>query len=190
MVVNKLNLGCGGDHKKGYINLDWQPLTNPDVSHNLNTIPYPFDDNTFSHIDAFHVLEHLDRPFDVMKELHRILEPGGKLHIKVPHFSRGFTHSEHAHGFDITFPCYFNEQFIRSGYFGIDFELHTLKIHWMAFFHLLPHLGYGKSLISALRVINGFISFFANLSPALCSRLWCYWVGGFEEIEFIFICKK
>jgi hypothetical protein len=24
----------------------------------------------------------------------------------------------------------------------------------------------------------------ANASPLVCSRLWCYWVGGFEEIEF------
>jgi F0F1-type ATP synthase assembly protein I len=25
----------------------------------------------------------------------------------------------------------------------------------------------------------------ANLSPLVCSRLWCYYVGGFEEIEFV-----
>jgi hypothetical protein len=26
----------------------------------------------------------------------------------------------------------------------------------------------------------------ANLSPYLASRLWGYWVGGFEEIEYRF----
>ena len=30
------------------------------------------------------------------------------------------------------------------------------------------------------------IDFFANLSPMFCSRVWCYIVGGFEEIEFDF----
>jgi polysaccharide export outer membrane protein len=30
------------------------------------------------------------------------------------------------------------------------------------------------------------INFFANLSPMFCSRVWCFWVGGFEEIEFHF----
>ncbi len=69
-------------------------------------------------VEASHLLEHLDRPFLAMKEMHRILKPGGQLIIKVPHFSRGFTHAEHAHGFDVTFPNYFNKKF--SG--DIDFE--------------------------------------------------------------------
>ena len=74
--------------------------------HDLNHLPYPFRDAAFDVIEASHVIEHLDRPFAVMKELHRLLKPGGVLHIKVPHFSRGFTHAEHAHGFDVTFPLY------------------------------------------------------------------------------------
>ncbi len=186
----KLNMGCGEYHKDGYINLDWQPLTKPDVSHNLNVLPYPFEDNSFELIEAFHVLEHLDRPFEVMKELHRILVPGGVLHVKVPHFSRGFTHAEHMHGFDITFPLYFNKNFTTSGFYGVEFENIKTELHWMAFFHLLPYMGYGKATIGALRSINAVVSWFANLSSALCSRVWCYWVGGFEEIEFEFVCKK
>jgi SAM-dependent methyltransferase len=189
-TLKKLNLGCGEHHKEGYLNVDWQPLTKPDVSHNLNVLPYPFEDSSFELIEAYHLLEHLDKPFAVMTELHRILKPGGVLHIKVPHFSRGFTHSEHMHGFDVTFPLYFNKNFTTSGYFGVDFELKKMELHWMAFFHLLPYMGYGKVTIGLLHGVNAFISFFANLSPALCSRVWCYWVGGFEEIEFEFVCKK
>ncbi|MEA3398687.1 MAG: methyltransferase domain-containing protein [Patescibacteria group bacterium] len=190
METKKLNLGCGQNKKKGYINLDWNKLTNPDIYHNLNFIPYPFCDNSFDLIEAEHVLEHLDRPFDVMKELHRILKPGGILKVKVPHFSRGFTHAEHAHGFDITFPLYFNKNFTRSGYIGVDYSLKKLSLRWMSFFHLLPSMGYGKIMISFLKTVNKVINFFANLGPAFCSRIWCYWVGGFEEIEYIFICKK
>jgi hypothetical protein len=26
----------------------------------------------------------------------------------------------------------------------------------------------------------------ANWNPLVCSRLWCFAVGGFEEIEFVF----
>jgi hypothetical protein len=33
--------------------------------------------------------------------------------------------------------------------------------------------------------MGAILDFFANLSPYLCSRIWCYWVGGFEEIEFV-----
>jgi len=190
LIEKKLNLGCGEHHKEGYVNLDWQPLTAPDISHDLNQLPYPFEENVFDLVEAYHVLEHLDKPFAVMGELHRILKPDAELHIKVPHFSRGFTHAEHMHGFDITFPLYFNKKFTTSGYYGIEFELKKVELHWMAFFHLLPFMGYGKATIQFLRFLNTVISGLANFAPAFCSRVWCYWVGGFEEVEYIFVCKK
>lgn len=190
MNNDKLNLGCGENKKEGFINLDWNSLTMPDVLHNLNMLPYPFIDNSMSLIEAYHVLEHTDAPFLVMKELHRMLKDGGELRIKVPHFSRGFTHAEHAHGFDVTFPLYFNKGFSRSGYLGFEFVLKNMKLRWVAYFHLLPFMGFGKLAITFLKIVDFFISGLANLSPALCSRMWCYSVGGFEEIEFILIAKK
>ncbi len=184
--MKKLNFGCGQDYKEGYVNFDWDPLVKVDVSHNLNVFPYPLPDGEFNLIAAFHVLEHLDRPFEVMKEFHRILKPGGTLHVKVPHFSRGFTHSEHAHGFDVTFPLYFRKDFLGSGFTGVEFELEKLELHWSAFSYMLPNLGYGKIAIAGVKTLDVIFTFFANLSPALCSRLWCFWVGGFEEIEYVF----
>ena len=186
----KLNLGAGEDRREGYINVDWNDLAKPDVKHNLNQFPYPFEDNKFDEIMASHVLEHLDKPFDVMKEFHRILKPGGQLIIKVPHFSRGFTHAEHAHGFDVSFPLYFNKKFTKSGFFGVEFDLANMELHWAAFTHLLPYYGYGKIIIAIIKFFSAIFSFLANLSPNFCSRIWCFWVGGFEEIEFKFICKK
>ncbi|MEK9170184.1 MAG: class I SAM-dependent methyltransferase [Patescibacteria group bacterium] len=190
--MKKLNLGSGGYKKEGFINLDWNPLNNPDVAHDLNKLPYPFPDNSFDFIEASHVLEHLDKPFMVMKELHRILKSDGKLVVKVPHFSRGFTHAEHSHGFDVTFPLYFDKKFADSlsGYQGFEFGLEKMEFHWLAFTHLLPMLGYNRITILLLDFTNVVISFFANLSPQFCSRIWCYWVGGFEEIEFLFVVKK
>ncbi len=186
-VLNKLNLGCGEDHKVGYINVDWSQLARPDVVHDLNAAPYPFKDNSVDLIEAFHVLEHLDKPFVIMKEFHRMLKVGGTLHVKVPHFSRGFTHAEHSHGFDVTFPLYFNKNFTKSGYYGVPLNLKSMRFSWLAFFHLLPYMGYGKMTIAFLRVVNACISFLANISPASTSRIWCFWVGGFDEIEFLFI---
>lgn len=184
--IKKLNLGCGEQKKEGYVNVDWSPLNRPDVVHDLNVLPYPFEDASFDEIEIFHVLEHLDKPFAVMKELHRILKRGGSLHVKVPHFSRGFTHAEHAHGFDVTFPLYFRKDFTTSGFYGVEFQLEKIELHWLAFFHLLPSMGYGTVTISTLRVCNTVLSWFANISPAFASRIWCFWVGGFDEIEFIF----
>jgi SAM-dependent methyltransferase len=188
--AKRLNLGAGESKEAGYINLDWQPLTNSDITHDLNRFPYPFDDASIDEVRAFHIVEHLDRPFDVMRELHRILKPGGLLHIKVPHFSRGFTHAEHAHGFDITFPFYFDPSFTKSGYYGINFKLESMRLRWFAFPHLMESLGYSKATIATLNGVSAFLSFLANLAPAFASRIWCFWVGGFDEIEMRLICVK
>jgi len=185
-TLKKLNLGCGENIKAGFINIDRNPLVKPDITHDLSVLPYPFSDNSFDLIEAFHILEHINEPFLVMKELHRILKPNGKLIIKVPHFSRGFTHAEHTRGFDVTFPLYFNKHFTKSGFFGVELKLEKLRLQWLAFIHLMPSMGYGKGSIAALKILNKIISGIANLSPNLASRIWCFWVGGFDEIEFEF----
>ncbi len=188
MEQKKLNLGSGAYKKAGFINVDWVEDTHPDVVHNLAFFPYPFADSTFDVIEADHVLEHLPDPFGVMRELHRIAAPGALITIRVPHYSRGFTHPEHQRGFDITFPYYFSRSF-PGGYQGVEFTLKKLTLTWFAQKYLKkatvsPIAYYGASMLGAV------FSFLANLSPMLCSRLWCFWVGGFEQIEFQFTVKK
>jgi SAM-dependent methyltransferase len=184
----KLNLGSGQFPKDGYVNVDNFSAFSPDVLHDLNQIPYPFEDDRFDLAEADHVLEHLLDPFAVMGELRRICAAGATIRIRVPHFSRGFTHADHKRGFDVTFPYYFNPKF-GPGYQGIPLELVRMRLTWFA----QPYMK--KSVIPAPLVFLGqalgiVIDFFANLSPWLCSRLWCYWVGGFEEIEFVFRVNK
>ncbi|MBS1266581.1 MAG: hypothetical protein MAG795_00548 [Candidatus Woesearchaeota archaeon] len=82
----KLNVGCGHDIKKGWVNLDVKKRKGVDVVHNLEKYPYPFEDNKFNLILADNVLEHLDDTIGCMNELHRILKPGGKLILKFPYF--------------------------------------------------------------------------------------------------------
>ncbi|MFT7644534.1 MAG: SAM-dependent methyltransferase [Candidatus Paceibacteria bacterium] len=186
----KLNIGCAGYKKEGYINLDWQSIVVPDVNHDLNSFPYPFEDNQFELIEASHILEHLDRPFSVMTELHRILKPGGKLLIRVPHFSRGMTHPEHSHGFDVTFPNYFDRRFEKIGFYGVEFEHVSTLLQWHAFPHIAKEMGVGVISRSIVSVCNSVFNSLAKLSPFFCSRVWCFWVGGFEEIRFELVCKK
>ena len=184
----KLNIGCGAFKKKGYINMDIDPDLLPDVVHDLNKFPYPFDDHAFELVEADHVLEHLESPLRVMKEIHRILRKGGRVAVRVPHFSRGFTHPDHKRGFDLGFPYYFKADF-QGGYIGVEYALERQTFHWFAQRYLkktvMTPLLYGVGIAA-----GSVIDFFARLSPILCSRLWCYWVGGFEEIEFIFVSKK
>jgi SAM-dependent methyltransferase len=44
----------------------------------------PYEDATFDLVFSKYVFEHLDRPIDVMRELRRVLKPGGHLLIHTP----------------------------------------------------------------------------------------------------------
>ncbi len=99
---NILELGCGQVKRCSHsTTVDFNPDSIADVIHDLNTIPYPFQDNDFDIIIAEHVLEHLDDLKRVIEELHRILKPGGVLYVEVPHFSSShhFTDPTHRHAF-------------------------------------------------------------------------------------------
>jgi SAM-dependent methyltransferase len=82
----RLNLGCGTDVRAGWLNLDVAPLAGVDVVHDLRRLPLPFGDDRFAEILAKDVLEHLDY-LPLLRELHRILSPGGALHVVSPHFT-------------------------------------------------------------------------------------------------------
>jgi SAM-dependent methyltransferase len=50
-----------------------------------------FPDGHFSLVTMRHVLEHLDDPLPVLREIQRILEPGGRLYVEVPCSERDTT---------------------------------------------------------------------------------------------------
>jgi len=181
--LTKLNLGCGDFPKPGFINVDRRAGKGVDVVHDLSILPYPFEDAQFERIEADHVIEHLPQVFAVMAEFHRLLRPHGILVLRVPHFSRGFSHPEHRRGFDATFPYYFDPAF-PGGYTGTELISENVRMRWFAQPYLkktvLP-----RPLFVVGRLCGAVIDFVANLSPLACSRLWCYYVGGFEEIEFV-----
>lgn len=183
----KLNLGCGENKIESWINVDWNKSISPDILMDVSNLKEykQFKDNSIDKIFASHILEHLSNPFEVMKELHRILKPNGKLTILVPHFSRGFTHPEHKAGFDVSFPLYFNPGFTKSGYMGFEFKLEKMKLTWFAQKELKKQTLSKTQYYSGL-IAGKIIDFFANLNPYLCSRIWCYWVGGFDQIEYVF----
>jgi len=184
----KLNLGCGQFPKEGYINIDIDRASRADFICDLARPPYPFRDGSVESIVAEHVLEHMENPFEVMKELRRIMKPGGELIIKVPHFTRAFTHPDHKRGFDVSFPYYFSPEF-KGGYAQVEFELKSLRLKWFAQEDLKREILSPAVYFISLAAGKVF-DFFANLCPSFCSRIWSYWVGGFEEIEFLFTKPK
>lgn len=88
MIPETINLNLGSGRRSigtDWINVDKYPHPNVNKICDLNITPYPFDDESVDSIYMFHVLEHLERPFEVMIECHRILKHGGIMEITVPH---------------------------------------------------------------------------------------------------------
>lgn len=85
----KLNLGSADKTFEGFINVDKYDVFNPDVVHDLEVCPWPFDDNSVDEIKAHHVMEHLgqtsEQYMNILGELWRICEPNTLIEIFVPH---------------------------------------------------------------------------------------------------------
>jgi SAM-dependent methyltransferase len=80
-----LNVGCGLNMLPDAINIDL--YGEPDVRWDLNIKPWPFEDNRFHHIQAFHVFEHLTNWWGAFEECSRVLKPNGTMEVRVPHCS-------------------------------------------------------------------------------------------------------
>ena len=80
----KINLGSGEVSIKGFINADCYG-NNYKIKCDMNIAPYPFEDNSIDFILCNHALEHVREQELFWFEIYRILKPGGKIFIGVPH---------------------------------------------------------------------------------------------------------
>jgi SAM-dependent methyltransferase len=121
--IMKLNLGCGNDIKKNWINLDIADLPGVNVVHDINSLPLPFEKDIFDEILCQDVLEHVDY-IKLLEDLHRILKPGGALKIRVPHFSsvNNFIDPTHKNRFSIkTFDFFVNSTILGKNNYYFNF---------------------------------------------------------------------
>ena len=97
--VLKLDLGCGPNPMAGFDGVDALPFDGK-VKHvlDLRKTPWPWADGSVAEVNCSHFLEHLTGaervPF--FNELYRVMVPGAKATIAIPHWS-----SDRAYG-DVT----------------------------------------------------------------------------------------
>lgn len=107
-----------------------------------------FPDNYFDVVICYHVLEHLPDPFTTLKEIHRIIHPGGLLITTVPNFD-GFT-----------------ARFSKSHWFGIDVPRHLFHFTPKTLENALSRIGFqiqSRSTFSLEQDVFGFTQSFLNL---------------------------
>ena len=86
----RLNIGCGYNHKEGYINIDNRSEVNPDlVCDVLKGLPY--NNDSVDVVMAHDFLEHIPigHTIGVIDEIWRVLKPGGVLDSYTPDAAHG-----------------------------------------------------------------------------------------------------
>ena len=78
----RLNLGCGRDVRPGWVNADRSRIRGAVVA---DAAALPFPDAVFDLVEARHSLEHVDDLPAAMREIRRVLLPGGLLVAVVPY---------------------------------------------------------------------------------------------------------
>ena len=154
-----LDVGCGHDKLPGAIGIDRSADTLADVVHDLDQVPWPFETGEFHRIRCQDVIEHLDDIIQTMDELHRLLRPGGRVSIRVPHFSsvQAFTDPTHRH-------------FFASGSFGY-FTADSRYPHYTSSHFRLVHCR--LNLWKAYRWLG--IGWLANRFPGRYEKMFAFW---------------
>lgn len=131
-----LNIGCGHNIEPAFVNLDKQGGLEVDVLHDLeNGLPEEFKDNSFDLVFASHVMEHIVNLTPLMRDIHRVLKPGGYFIAVTPYCSSddAWDAPDHVRAFSENTWHYFNRKLYKGDHAGsywteIDFDLNVVEI--------------------------------------------------------------
>jgi len=93
----KLDLGSGAVRRHGFYAVDRLALEGVDIVADLNEPLDLLPDNCAERIYSRHVLEHVRELLPLLREIHRITKPEGRIEIIVPHFSNPYAYSDPTH---------------------------------------------------------------------------------------------
>jgi SAM-dependent methyltransferase len=125
-VLPRLYLGAGSKRLPGYTHVDIVEGSGIDIVHDLNELPWPWDDGSIDSIVAEDVVEHLDiNLVEFCNEAWRVMAPDGELFVRTPH------HSGDSSWIDPTHRWHLNEQAFHyldsDTYWGRTYAQYTSK---------------------------------------------------------------
>lgn len=125
----RIDLGCGNNKKEGYIGLDKKTGPGVDVVWDLeHGLPYAND--SVAEIRAFHILEHLSNPVQIMTEIWRVLKHNGVLYFEVPSTTGkgAFSNPTHkSYWNDLSFAFYSDDQLRDTHSITCKFDIISIE---------------------------------------------------------------
>lgn len=170
----RLNLGSGHAYDEAWTNLDITSDTNPDVVHDLNVLPWPFEDDRFVEVRAIDVIEHLDDALATLIELHRVCRNGARVMIVVPHFSSANAYTDPTHRRAL-------------GYFSLDV---VTGEHTHDYYTRVRYRIRRREIVFTKRPINRLVRRYAARRPARYEERWAWILPAWFIVFEVEVVKR
>jgi SAM-dependent methyltransferase len=93
-----IELGCGSRKRHPEaIGIDLLDAPCVDIVGDVYEVLERFNTGSVSQVYSYHFIEHISDVFRLMKELERIVKPGGRVELVAPHFSNPHFYSDPTH---------------------------------------------------------------------------------------------
>lgn len=96
-MMKTLDVGCGNAKRQGSTGIDLVKLPGVDIVHDLNSFPWPIEDNFFDLVIMNDIIEHLEQPLKAMEEVYRILKPKGRVFARLIYWNHKYAASDPTH---------------------------------------------------------------------------------------------
>jgi len=148
-----IELGCGPNKKEGAIGVDKFQGEAVDIIADIEKgLPF-LPDNSVDELFSRHLLEHIENLELLIREIHRVMKPGGIHRAIVPHFSNPYFYSDYTHRrfFGLyTFDYFADEETKlkrKVPNFYNDLRFHITR-RYLRFHSTHPFCNFRRSLIS------------------------------------------
>ena len=152
-VLFKLDIGSGPNPKEGFEGVDQYPFDGK-VKHVMDVRePWLWPDSSVGEIHSSHFLEHLTgvERCHFLNECYRVLAPGGKMTVVVPHWASNRAYGDPTHQWPPVSEFWF---YYLSRVWRLQNAPHTDRQHWPEGFDCDFEVTWGYSLHPELHVRN------------------------------------
>jgi SAM-dependent methyltransferase len=199
-----IDVGCGARKVPGTLGVDIIPIPGVDAVADLER-GLPLATNSVDTLHCYHLLEHVADYLGAMGEIWRVLKPGGKAHIRVPHAASPYMtwkDPTHRRGLSLATFTYFDDTYfdgrVFSYYSPARFRIEVARLCFTAQGPPAPIAPRSATALPpvephgitvARRVLNPLVHALANRSRGwqyACERFWGPWIG-IEEL-YVVLC--